>query len=338
MTGALRHDELDREEKAAREHGDGDELEESATGVGRIGQARRIQRVDPTKQIRDLQGDEEHEERVDREEHRQSGGRAQESAKPLEDWGHRSVRPAAREKEDPSPDPGKGRAEQDACNELADRPFAEVEQVGDRAREDRVRAREQKREHEQEREGEGDSDADRSDAPSGPARERATEVRKRSQEERSPRHDPANHDEAEDDKDVGGPTGERHARERDRGHRDEDERGGNVEEQEHRIDAESGERREDHGGRCDPAIEAIDPRARRPEAIGDREDDERGDAHIEAQRRSVEERLRHEPEKQREREKHRGRVAIDRRQTRRGVIDDVIGHAPIVSVSRAVFV
>ena len=123
----FRDDELDREEKTAREHRDGDELEESATGVGRKGKARRVQRIDPTEQIRDLQGDEEHEERVDREECRRAGGGAQKAAKPRQDRGHRGVRPAAREKEDPSPDPGKGRGEQDACDELADRPFAEVE-------------------------------------------------------------------------------------------------------------------------------------------------------------------------------------------------------------------
>ena len=68
------------------------------------------------------------------------------------------------------------------------------------------------------------------------------------------------------------------------------------------------------------------------------EDDDRGDADVDAERRSVEERLGQKPEEQRQREKDRGRVPIDGSHARGGVIDRVVGHAPIVPSRRAVFV
>ena len=198
-TSALGDDKLDREEETAREDGDGDELEEATARIAGIAQTRRVQRVDPAKEICDLQTDKEDEQSVDGEKGRCAGRRAQQAAKPRQEWGHRRVRPAPREQEEASGHPGEGRGDQDPADELADGPVPEVEEVGDRAREDGVRAREQKCEHEKERKGQRDPDADRGDAPSGPPRQRATEIRKRGQEERSARDDPTDDDEAKDD-------------------------------------------------------------------------------------------------------------------------------------------
>src|SRR5207302_4111021 len=156
--------------------GDGDGLEGSATRVPRVREARRVEGIDPTKEIRDLQADEEEKERGDGEEGRRAGGGAQETAKARQDGGRRSLGRAPCDKEQPSRDPGEDRREQDATDELADRPLAKIKDVGDRAREDRVRAREEQREDDEKRKSERDPDAHRNDPPSGPARERPTQV------------------------------------------------------------------------------------------------------------------------------------------------------------------
>ena len=77
-------------------------------------------------------------------------------------------------------------------------------------------------------------------------------------------------------------TRERHARERDCGHGHEDKRRRQIEEQEHEIDAERWEERENDRGRSDPAIETLDPGSAGTKPPCGREDDRGRDPHVDA--------------------------------------------------------
>ena len=65
---APRHHELNREEEASGKHGHRDELEEAAARVRRVREAGRVQGVDPSEEIRDLEPDKEDKKRIHRDE------------------------------------------------------------------------------------------------------------------------------------------------------------------------------------------------------------------------------------------------------------------------------